>query len=1023
MAKKLSMAAQEHAGYAFAAQLLSLDALSSSHLKKETLSPWVVHAHHCGLEYRAGMPPPPTIAVARPPSTLRGVFELEGAIESLHETLDGRPACLHLVFRAKTMVLWLHSHDKFLLYVCPAKVKVLKTLSEVVVKMTEDVLSDEPCTLRLVVATSNQTDSTLKSSATTISHTGPVESPSIDLTRLASPCPTQLETTSGTIETELTVEKALSFTPRQASPSAKLNCSPTSPGHRASLSRSDGHPQEALGTHIQMRTDNERTSVENLLPSALALPDAPLMPSPFPSPQRRVVPNQDDVIGSSIDRSAGPDKSASIGTVCDSTSPTTFRESERSDGVATYHLEWDERRDPRVDVAPVQSLSPFKAASSSVYPLPNYKAKLGATAWALLELQAAALATNTTGVLDRRRQSSASLPAAADQISSHKSGLPQHPRDAPRAKASLFAENDVAESPTSRGTEPDPGLNDAVPSATAPLTTPETPPTTPLTTPPSSPPSTPPSTPPNVLRSMDTPVPLEGSHFVMEARHQVRQVEVGRFEPVPLLPLFVAPSVEMRLGALPETPTRTSQLSPLGTSDQSSSPSLTHGACGMLGAAASPSLTAHDASKSVRKHAGASCDQPSLFSFAPVDAVRTTTSAKKMTFQDVRALRQSVQSRRETPWLGVDRTEDLATHLALQDEAKVALLQPNNAELANASSLCQQSPVRNEIASNLAWTSAQHRAGVSEPRTPPAVPPRRRCPPPLAADSPPPSPPKSPPPPQCSSALTLSEELTVATDEGMAQFVPHSVSAREDTTMETISPTALEAALEHSIEPLADTNPPSSTTIQPRAISPFLTPIRETARQPTSVDLHFVGVEAPPTLDRSQRLAELRAEKIKAQRLRQLETRRLQIQARAPLDDPKVAASKPSNRQLIQNAIEYTLLAGVACEKERTKVLGVLATHPSENFVVALKGSALDSRKMTYRGLYVLDPASGVVSRVLGSGPSTLDASNVIQFFRYNSGKKAFVGVSTRSFTVATDAAAVPDDCFRPLKTKRPSYL
>ncbi|KDO27917.1 hypothetical protein SPRG_07190 [Saprolegnia parasitica CBS 223.65] len=441
MAKKLvlSMAAQEHAGFAFAAQLLSLDAPSSSHLKKETLSPWVVHAHHCGLDFRVGMPPPPTLAIARPPSTLGSVVDLADTIACLHER---RPACLHLAFDAKIMVLWLHSPDKFLLYVCPAKVKVLKSLQEVVAKMTDDVDSDEPCTLRLLVSTNNQTN---------------------------------------------------------ASPSAEIPLPDTSP-----------------------------------------------------------VPHQ-------VPRLASP--------------------------------------------CPTRTLSPSKAASA--YPLPNYKAKLGATTWALLELQAAALAANTTGVSDR----------------------------------------------------------------------------------------------------------------------------------------------------------------------------------------------------------------PSLVQFR--------------------------------------------------------------------------------------------------------------------------------------------------------------LAPRQETVV----------------------------------------------RQPTSVDLHFVGVEAPPTLDRSQRLAELRAEKIKAQRLRQLETRRLQIQARAPLDDPKVAASKPSNRQLIQNAIEYTLLAGVACEKERTKVLGVLSTHPSENFVVALKGSALDSRKMTYRGLYVLDPTSGVVSRVLGSGPNTLDASSVMQFFRYNSGKKAFVGVSTRSFTVATDAAAVPDDCFRPLKAKRPSYL
>ncbi|KDO15836.1 hypothetical protein SPRG_18627 [Saprolegnia parasitica CBS 223.65] len=140
------------------------------------------------------MPPPPTLAIARPPSTLRSVVDLEDTIECLQETLRGRPACLHLAFLAKIMVLWLHAPDKFLLYVCPAKVKVLKSLQEVVAKMTEDVDSDEPCTLRLLVSTNNQTNASPRKETPTAEILLPDASPvPLELPRLATFYPTHDE--------------------------------------------------------------------------------------------------------------------------------------------------------------------------------------------------------------------------------------------------------------------------------------------------------------------------------------------------------------------------------------------------------------------------------------------------------------------------------------------------------------------------------------------------------------------------------------------------------------------------------------------------------------------------------------------------------------------------------------------------------------------------------------------------------------------------------------------------------------
>ncbi|KAH9145963.1 hypothetical protein AeRB84_010134 [Aphanomyces euteiches] len=164
--------------------------------------------------------------------------------------------------------------------------------------------------------------------------------------------------------------------------------------------------------------------------------------------------------------------------------------------------------------------------------------------------------------------------------------------------------------------------------------------------------------------------------------------------------------------------------------------------------------------------------------------------------------------------------------------------------------------------------------------------------------------------------------------------------------------------------------------------------------------------------DRATKLMELREKK-----LRQLQERKDKPKAESgAAGTTKKGELKPlSNRQLIHNAIETNLLAGTACEPERIRVLQALFDHPGDNFLVTFKGSVQDM-KMTFKGLYALDKDS--VYKVYGQGPADLDVTMVKQFFRYNSGKKAFVPVSTRSFTIKTDGAALNDDCFKRKKVQ-----
>jgi hypothetical protein len=134
-------------------------------------------------------------------------------------------------------------------------------------------------------------------------------------------------------------------------------------------------------------------------------------------------------------------------------------------------------------------------------------------------------------------------------------------------------------------------------------------------------------------------------------------------------------------------------------------------------------------------------------------------------------------------------------------------------------------------------------------------------------------------------------------------------------------------------------------------------------------------------------------------------------------------AKRATNRQQLQNAIEFTLLAGQSNERERLAVLEALAQSTVESFVVLLKSA----KELKFRALYESrtesDEARRIYSVVSSAyAPLRLTPDVVAQFFKYSSAKKQFLAVDTRSFTVTTDACALVDHLvFK--KTTKPRLL
>jgi hypothetical protein len=168
---------------------------------------------------------------------------------------------------------------------------------------------------------------------------------------------------------------------------------------------------------------------------------------------------------------------------------------------------------------------------------------------------------------------------------------------------------------------------------------------------------------------------------------------------------------------------------------------------------------------------------------------------------------------------------------------------------------------------------------------------------------------------------------------------------------------------------------------------------------------------------RQERLNDLRQQKLKKlqqTRDRSLQQQKEKRQVHRPLSFANsVYSKKASNRQLIQNALEFTLLAGGSMEKERTLALQALAESTCDNFIVLLKSP----KELKFRALYeshVERDCAVRIFSVLSSNssraPAKLGSSETIsQFFKYSSAKKQFLPVPTRSLTVKTDACALVD--------------
>ncbi|KAH9492016.1 hypothetical protein Btru_029678 [Bulinus truncatus] len=116
-----------------------------------------------------------------------------------------------------------------------------------------------------------------------------------------------------------------------------------------------------------------------------------------------------------------------------------------------------------------------------------------------------------------------------------------------------------------------------------------------------------------------------------------------------------------------------------------------------------------------------------------------------------------------------------------------------------------------------------------------------------------------------------------------------------------------------------------------------------------------------------------------------------------------VKPSAKSNRHIIVNAISHCCLAGSVNTEMKNKVLEELSKCDANHFLILFRDAGCQ-----YRGLFIFYPETEEAFKVHGVGPKHITNKMCEKFYKYNSGAKSFMEItSTKHLSVSVDAVVL----------------
>ncbi|CAL1541905.1 unnamed protein product [Lymnaea stagnalis] len=116
-----------------------------------------------------------------------------------------------------------------------------------------------------------------------------------------------------------------------------------------------------------------------------------------------------------------------------------------------------------------------------------------------------------------------------------------------------------------------------------------------------------------------------------------------------------------------------------------------------------------------------------------------------------------------------------------------------------------------------------------------------------------------------------------------------------------------------------------------------------------------------------------------------------------------VKPSAKSNRHIIVNAISHCCLAGSVNTDMKNKVLEELSKCEANHFLILFRDAGCQ-----YKGLFIFYPETEEAFKVHGVGPKHITNKMCEKFYKYNSGAKSFMEItSTKHLSVSVDAVVL----------------
>lgn len=121
--------------------------------------------------------------------------------------------------------------------------------------------------------------------------------------------------------------------------------------------------------------------------------------------------------------------------------------------------------------------------------------------------------------------------------------------------------------------------------------------------------------------------------------------------------------------------------------------------------------------------------------------------------------------------------------------------------------------------------------------------------------------------------------------------------------------------------------------------------------------------------------------------------------------------SLKSNKHIINNAICHCCLPGKVNESTRLRALQVLDMSEARHFMILFRDS-----KCQFRALYVYDPESEKLFKLDGNGPATILPAMIDCLYKYNSGRKSFTSLPSKTLSVSIDAVTIKNSLWQTSK-------